>query len=63
MSVLKDAITAMKDVVLLSDKVERAGETLSEISKELREHDRRLLVIETTIDIARSQSQKRIDKG
>ena len=53
MSVVKDAINAMKEVVLLSDKVERAGSTLSELSKELREHDRRLLVIETTIDIAK----------
>lgn len=61
MSVIKDAINAMKEVVLLSDKVERAGSTLSELSKELREHDRRLLVIETTIDIAKHQ-RKRINK-
>jgi len=59
--VVKDAINAMKEVVLLSDKVERAGSTLSELSKELREHDRRLLVIETTIDIAKHQ-RKRIEK-
>jgi len=61
LSVVKDAINAMKEVVLLSDKVERAGSTLSELSKELREHDRRLLVIETTIDIAKHQ-RKRIEK-
>lgn len=61
MSVIKDAINAMKEVVLLSDKVERAGSTLSELSKELREHDRRLLVIETMIDIAKHQ-RKRINK-
>lgn len=48
---------AMKDIVLLSDKVERAGKTLSEVSIELREHDRRLIVIETTIDIARNQKR------
>ncbi|MBL4762396.1 MAG: hypothetical protein JKY93_06825 [Gammaproteobacteria bacterium] len=57
MSVLKDAIAAMKDVALLSDKVERAGVTLSEISKELRDCDRRLIVIETTMDIARHQKR------
>ena len=51
----------MKEVVLLSDKVERAGNTLTELSKELREHDRRLLVIETTIDIAQNR-QKKIGK-
>jgi len=61
MSVIKDAVAAMKEVVLLSDKVERAGNTLTELSKELREHDRRLLVIETTIDIAKHQ-QKKIGK-
>lgn len=55
MSVIKDAIEAMKEVVLLSDKVERAGKTLTDISQELREHDRRLIVIETTIDIAKQQ--------
>ncbi len=51
----------MKEVVLLSDKVERAGSTLSELSKELRNHDRRLLIIETTIDIAKHR-QRRLDK-
>lgn len=54
---LKDAIAAMKEVVLLSDKVEKAGQTLTEISKELRDHDRRLIVIETTIDIAKNQNR------
>ena len=58
MSVIKDAINGMKEVVLLSDKVERAGNTLSELSKELREHDRRLLIIETTIDIAKHRQRK-----
>ena len=57
MSVIKDAMAAMKDIVLLSDKIERAGETLSEVSNELRDHDRRLIVIETTIDIARNQKR------
>ena len=57
MSVLKDAIAAMKEVALLSDKVEKAGQTLTEISKELRDHDRRLIVIETTIDIAKNQNR------
>lgn len=57
MSVIKDAIGAMKEVVLLSDKVERAGQTLSNLSEELRNHDRRLIVIETTIDIAKNQAR------
>ena len=52
MSALKDAIAAMKDVLLLTEKVEQAGKTLSEISKELREHDRRLVRLETMVEIA-----------
>ena len=34
MSTLKDVISAMKEVLLLTDKVERTGSVLTEISKE-----------------------------
>ncbi len=57
MSTLKDVITAMKEVLLLTDKVERTGSVLTEISKELREHDRRLVRLETMVEIAQSQAQ------
>ncbi len=43
MSVVKDAVKAMKEVLLLTEKVEQVGKVLSEISKELRDHDRRLV--------------------
>ena len=55
MSTLKDAISAMKEVLLLTDKVDRTGVALSEISSELREHDRRLIRLETIVEIARNQ--------
>ena len=55
MSTLKDVMSAMKEVLLLTDKVDRAGTALSEISTELREHDRRLIRLETFVEIARSQ--------
>ena len=55
MSTLKDVISAMKDVLLLTDKVDRAGKVLSEISSELRDHDRRLIRLETMVELARSQ--------
>jgi hypothetical protein len=48
-------MAAMKEVMLLTDKVERAGVMLSEISKELRSHDRRLVRLETIIEIAKNQ--------
>ena len=56
MSTLKDVMSAMKEVLLLTDKVDRAGDALSEISRELREHDRRLIRLETFVEIARNQS-------
>lgn len=63
MSVVKDAINAMKEVLLLTDKVEQTGSLLSTISKELREHDRRLIRLETMVEIAQFQSHsKKLDK-
>ncbi len=55
MSSLKDVLSAMKEVLLLTDKVERAGTVLSEISSELRDHDRRLIRLETMVEIAKNQ--------
>ena len=57
MSTLKDVISAMKEVLLLTDKVDRTGSVLTEISKELREHDRRLVRLETMVEIGKSQAQ------
>ena len=55
MSSLKDVLSAMKEVLLLTDKVDRAGTVLSEISNELRDHDRRLIRLETMVEIAQNQ--------
>ena len=55
MSTIKDVMSAMKEVLLLTDKVERAGSMLSDISVELRDHDRRLVRLETIVEIARDQ--------
>ena len=55
MSTLKDVMSAMKEVLLLTDKVDRAGAALSEISSELREHDRRLIRLETIVEIVKNQ--------
>jgi len=57
LSTLKDVISAMKEVLLLTDKVERTGSVLTEISKELREHDRRLVRLETMVEIGKSLTQ------
>ncbi|WP_153307156.1 hypothetical protein [Oceanidesulfovibrio marinus] len=49
----------MKEVLLLTEKVDQAGTMLSEISKELREHDRRLVRIETLVEVAQGQKSLR----
>ena len=55
MSTLKDVMSAMKEVLLLTDKVDRAGSVLSEMSRELCDHDRRLVRLETIVEIDRNQ--------
>lgn len=57
MSTIKDVISAMREVLLLTDKVDRAGKLLSEISGELREQDRRLIRLETMVEIAGKQAR------
>ena len=57
MSTLKEVVSALKEVLLLTDKVDRAGRMLSEISGELRDHDRRLIRLETMVEVARSQTR------
>ena len=52
MSMVKDAIKAMREVLVLSDKVDKSGALLSEIANELREHDRRLIRLETMVEMA-----------
>ena len=55
MSTLKDVMSAMKEVLLLTDKVDRAGTVLSEMSSELRDHDRRLIRLETMVEVSKIQ--------
>lgn len=52
MSVVSEALTAVKDAIKLADDVKRAGEALKDISRELREHDRRLTRLEARWDTA-----------
>jgi len=54
-STLKDVVSALKEVLLLTDEMDRAGRMLSEISGELRDHDRRLIRLETLVEVAKGQ--------
>lgn len=52
MSVLGDAIGAIKEALKLADDVKRIGETLHEVSRELRDHDRRITRMEAKWEAA-----------
>ena len=53
MSAIKETMTALKEVLLLADRVERAGSTLSEMTKELRDHDRRIIRLEAFVEVGK----------
>jgi len=51
-SAIGDAIAGIKEALKLADDVKRAGETLKELGRELREHDRRITRLEAQWDTA-----------
>jgi vacuolar-type H+-ATPase subunit D/Vma8 len=51
-SAVSEAITALKDALKLVDDVKRAGETIKELARELREHDRRITRLEAQWETA-----------
>lgn len=52
MSVLGEAIGAIKEALKLADDVKRIGETLQDVSRELRDHDRRITRMEAKWEAA-----------
>ena len=52
MSVFGEAIGAVKEALKLADDVKRSGETLKELARELRDHDRRITRIEAKWEAA-----------
>ena len=61
MGAIKDVMAVMREVLLLTDKIDRSGQTLSEISNELRNHDHRLIRLETMVEVSKYQvSQKQV---
>lgn len=52
MTAISDAIAAIKEALKLSDEVRRAGATLGELSREVREHDRRITRLEAQWETA-----------
>lgn len=63
MSALTEAVAAIREVLKLTDDVKRAGETLKEISQELREHDRRITRLEAQWETALKLASGRRSPG
>lgn len=59
MSTVSEALKAVREALLLADKVQRTADATLEISRELREHDRRITRIEAQWDTAMQLSAKR----
>lgn len=55
MSLVADAVKAMKEVLILTEKVEQTASTLSEITKELKDHNGRIIRLETFVEIGQRQ--------
>ncbi|MEO0436582.1 MAG: hypothetical protein AAF098_06720 [Pseudomonadota bacterium] len=51
MSAVGDAIAGIKQALLLTEKVDRVAKELETVALELRDHDRRLVRIETMIEV------------
>ncbi len=47
----------MKRVLLLNEKVDRVADVLDKLTDELREHDRRIVRLETLVEIGKAQAQ------
>ncbi len=58
MSAIGDAIGAIREALKLADDVKRTGETLKEVARELREHDRRITRLEAQWETALALSQR-----
>ena len=61
MSTWKDIGAALREVLRLTDDVKAAGERLKDISRELRDHDRRITRLEakweTAVELSRIAPQ------
>jgi hypothetical protein len=61
MSVLTQAIDAIKEALKLTDEVRRAGETLKDLAQEIRDHDRRITRLEAQWETAAMLSRRRLE--
>jgi vacuolar-type H+-ATPase subunit D/Vma8 len=60
-SVLTQAVEAIREALKLTDEVRRAGETLKDLAQEIRDHDRRITRLEAQWDTAALLSRRRLE--
>jgi hypothetical protein len=60
-SVLAQAVEAIKDALRLADDLRRASDTLKDLTGEIRDHDRRITRLEAQWDTAALLSRKRLE--
>lgn len=61
MSILTQAVEAIREALKLTDEVRRAGETLKDLAQEIRDHDRRITRLEAQWETAAMLSRKRLE--
>lgn len=52
MSAFKEVVDSIRDVMRMNDDLKRAAEGLKALAIDVREHDRRLIRLETMVEIA-----------
>ncbi len=57
---LSDTLKAVREVLLLADKVDRLGQTLEKVAIEVNDQDKRIIRLEAFVEMAMI-NQKRID--
>lgn len=61
MSILTQAVEAIREALKLTDEIRRAGETLKDLAQEIRDHDRRITRLEAQWDTAALLSRRRLE--
>lgn len=56
MSVVDRILTGLRDLIVMREELARTGDTLRTLANDIRDHERRLIRIETIIEIAERRS-------
>lgn len=61
MSILSQALEAIRDAMRLTDDVRRASQVLDALTEEMRDHERRIIKLEAQWETAMMLSRKRLE--